>query len=417
RVGQTVGGVLFERRHFEALEKFYGSGTPYFSLIYNGVKFNEFVGTIQIGTLTIEVLPKADLGSDNEKWHNILVGILRAVGAFEIHAPTSASLKVASNSILDLYLELFITEVEWLVHRGLLKRYRKEEGNLTTLKGCIQFSSHVRTNIVHKERFFVRHTVYDQDHLLNRILNKTIDLVQRINTNSVLASRIGALRLKFPEVQDCNLTFEQFDRIVFDRKSEPYQKAISIAKLLLFNYHPDIVNGRENVLAIMFDMNVLWELFVYRSLQRFNDRGKTIEAQSNKDFWKPHHGVKVRMRPDIVINRNQPDCVVLDTKWKNLGACNPSTSDLRQMYVYANYYRACGTFLIYPGDRNEINMGIFYDPDGHVGEQSCGIVTLQVERVIKHWQRNISEVLSYEVFHMKNHVEGKISNKRQATRG
>ncbi len=394
KVGQNVGGVFFERRHLDALEKFYGSGKLYFSLIHNGVKFNEFVGVIQVGSLTIEVLPKADQGNDNERWRTILVGILRAVGVFEIHAPSSSTLKLKSNSILDLYLELFISEVEALIHRGLVKKYLKEESNLTMLKGSILFSTHIRTNIIHKERFYVKHTVYDQDHLLNRILLKTINLLQRVNTNPILVSRIGALLLNFPEVQDLKVTHQHFDRIVFDRKTEPYKKAISIAKLLLLNYHPDIVNGREDVLAIMFDMNVLWEQFVYRSLQRYNDSGKTIEAQNNKDFWRPTYGSKVRMRPDIVINRNHKDCIVIDTKWKNLNGCNPSPEDLRQMYVYANYYRACGTLLVYPGNQSEVLQGTFYNPDGVVTTQYCGIVILHVEASVRQWQRSIaSQVL------------------------
>lgn len=390
KVGQDVGGVLFERKHLDALERFYGSGVPYFSLIHNGVKFNEYVGVIHVGNLTIEVLPKADQGNDSEKWRTVLLGMLRVVGVFDIAAPSCATLKLKSNSILDLYLELFTIEVEALLHRGLVKRYRKEKNNVTALKGCIQFSTHIRRNIVHKERFYVRHTVYDQDHLLNRILYKAINVIQSVNSNPVLTSRIGALLLSFPQVQDCRVTTEQFDRIVYDRKTEPYRKAISIAKLLLLNYHPDIVSGTENVLAIMFDMNVLWERFVYRSLQRFNIRGMTIESQSIKDFWKPDQGSKVKMRPDIVINRNKSDCMVLDTKWKTLNGGNPSPEDLRQMYVYSVYYNACHTALVYPGIFDSNIQGSYYNLDNVLGKKSCGIITLQVEEHVSHWQRGIA---------------------------
>jgi len=341
KVGQNVAGVIFERKHLDALEAFYGAGLPYFSLAHNGVKFNEFVGVIHVGTLTIEILPKADQTNNDEKWRSVLLSMLKVVGVFDIHAPTSTLLKLKHNSILDLYLEIFISEVEALLHHGLVKKYRKKDSNLTTLKGCLQFSAHFRRNIVHKERFFVRHTVYDQDHVLNRILYKAINLIQRINTNVVLGSKIGALLLSFPEVKDCRVSREEFDKIAFDRKTEPYRKAISIAKLLLLNYHPDIVKGTENVLAIMFDMNLLWERFVYRSLQRFNRHGKTIEAQSTKDFWKPSLGAKVKIRPDIVINRKKPDCIVIDTNWKNLNGGNPSPDDQRQMYVYSVYYDDC----------------------------------------------------------------------------
>src|SRR5688572_33252646 len=106
-------GVRLHTDQLKAFQRFYGEkGTPYFSLVHNGVRFNEFVGVIQVGNTTIEVLPKADKNSNKEDWKNMLIGMLRTVNHFEVHTPSSSSLKLRSNSILDLYFELFLNEVE-----------------------------------------------------------------------------------------------------------------------------------------------------------------------------------------------------------------------------------------------------------------------------------------------------------------
>lgn len=45
-----------------ALEQYHGiRGTPYFSLIHQGVRFHQFVGVIRVGRWTVKVLPKVDL--------------------------------------------------------------------------------------------------------------------------------------------------------------------------------------------------------------------------------------------------------------------------------------------------------------------------------------------------------------------
>ena len=265
KVGQTHKGVEFTEPHRKALEAHYGSGkeVKYFKLIHNGVQFNEFVGVIQVGKLIIEVLPKADRYSDVGDWRNILIGMLKAVGVFDIQAPSSSSLNVKPNFILDLYFALFVQEVEYLVNEGLAKKYRKTEGNTMALKGALQFGQHIAKNLVHKERFYTRHTSYDQVHLLNQVLLKTLKLLLQVNQNPVLQSRIGALLLNFPELPDVNVSENTFEKIILNRKTERYRNALEISRLLLLNYHPDVSKGQNNVLAIMFDMNLLWERFIY----------------------------------------------------------------------------------------------------------------------------------------------------------
>lgn len=390
----------FKEQHLEALQRFYGErGVPYFSLINNGVRFNEYVGVLQVGNVVIEVLPKADKnnsnGNGNEtKWRNILIDMLRSVGMFDVHAPSSSALELKPNAILDLYFGLFIQEVEYLLHGGLAKKYRKKEGNVSALKGSLLFGKHLQHNLTHQERFYVRHTTYDVEHQLHCILYKTIRLLKRINTNAVLHSRIGALMLNFPEMPEMKVTEATFERLVLDRKTHSYQNALNIARLLLLRYHPDLHSGRHDVLALMFDMNRLWEKFVYKSLQRHKPKGVTITAQASKNFWKPASGGTTTIRPDIVIKCNKDNsCVVLDTKWKNLNGSNPSPDDLRQMYVYHEYFGAKRVALVYPGAADSETSGFYCDQTtGGATKKECSVILLSVHQQ-KEWQKEFSNKL------------------------
>lgn len=377
----------------KTLQSFYGDeGVPYYSLIHNGVRFNEYVGVIQIGDTTIEILPKADRNESKTYWQKMLIGMLQSVGVFNIHAPSSANLQLKSNSILDLYFELFLNELQFLLHTGLVKKYRKTESNQNTLKGRLNFPRHLSKNLIHKERFFVNYTTYDRDHKLHQILYKALKVLNQVNKNSVLNSKIGSLLLAFPEVSDVKITEALFEKLSFDRKTVSYKTAIDIAKLILLNYHPDLSKGRNDVLALMFDMNLLWEQFVYKSLLRNKTKGDEIHAQHIRNFWKPQSGNKSKMKPDIVLkNKLTGKSIVLDTKWKNLNGYNPSPEDLRQMFVYMKYFDADKVALIYPGTETKIRAGNYFDHSTHeLGMEECSVITISVEKDIRIWQGNIA---------------------------
>ena len=385
------GEKQISEEQFKALEQFHGNGVPYYKLCYHGVQFNEYVGVIQIGNTLIEVLPKADNNNrEEDSWRDILIGMMRTVGSIDINAPTESHLKIRPNTILDLYFEMFVKEVEYLLHIGLIKQYRKKEENATALKGSLVFSKQIQQNIVHQERFFVRHGSYDVFHTLHFILYKTLRLLLKINTQPNLQGRIGALLLHFPEMPDVKVTHTTFERIVYNRKNMAYKKAIEIAKLLLLQYHPDLTQGPHHVLALMFDMNVLWEKFVFRSLRKAHPMVK-VESQVSKHFWRPTDGYRVSIRPDMVL-KYKDSVMVLDTKWKNLDKYKPSVEDLRQMFTYGHYFEARDTALIYPGLTRQY-QGLYYHPNGGVSDQVCHILPVNVENNVKAIEKNLQNTI------------------------
>lgn len=389
-----------------SLQKFHGKkGVPYFSLINNGVKFNEYVGVIQLKNVLIEVLPKADFdmsqksSEDQNSWRNVLIKMLHSVGAFDIKAPTNSSLKLHHNSILELYFELFINQVEYLLHTGLIKKYRRKEANLTVLKGRINFTKNLQHNLVHAERFYVDHITYDVQHLIHTLLYKAIKTLRQINRFSKLNSRIGELILFFPEMPNIKISESVFNKIILDRKSKPYEQAIQLAKLILLRLAPINDRGNENVPALMFDMNKLWEKFVFISLRNNKDTDIIVSEQTTKNFWKPINGSYSTIRPDIVVYKDPNNCVVIDTKWKNLKGHNPAIADLRQMFVYLEYFNAQKVALVYPGNKYSDTKGVFAPPPNRSDnnkktEQECHVVSIEVENDIKKWQDTIYKNIS-----------------------
>lgn len=62
---------------FDALVKYnQKNDSRFFTVIHKGIKLKQYVGVIQVGKLTIEVLPKADRKQASEEnksvWHQVL---------------------------------------------------------------------------------------------------------------------------------------------------------------------------------------------------------------------------------------------------------------------------------------------------------------------------------------------------------
>ena len=360
-----VGGQ-FTEEHLDSLAKYNEEhGGAYFKLGYKSVQFQQYVGVIQVGDLTIEILPKigktAPSEKEKDKWQKILLDMLQQCNWMTVHANEKAPLQFKHNSILEAYLELFVRECEYLLQLGLIKKYRQTEGNKNALKGKLIFGKNIQYNIVHQERFYTRHQVYDKNNIYNQILYMALNTIPSITSNPLLNDRLYSLLFSFPELDNIQVTSSTFSNLNFDRKTSVYEEAISIAAMILLNYRPDIQNGRNNVLAILFDMNDLWEEYVYRQLLRFCNPLTRIKPQAQKKIWESEiNSVSKRVKPDIVLETANKT-LIIDTKWKLPEDDIPSDADLKQMFMYNEYWDNANAILFYPKDSGETNFysGIF----------------------------------------------------------
>ena len=402
KLGETE---QFLPEHLSLLQQYLGDNDtevfPYYQLINNGVKFKQYVGVLCVGNLQIEVLPKIEkqvAKGEEGTWRNHLLEMLRAVFKLQTRTPSNADQAMRESAILDVFLMKFLNEVEALLHKGLIKTYRKTEENRTSMKGKLVFSKHLTKNYVHKERFYVNYTTYDRNHILNCILYKALKLVSHIAMNSYTQCRAKTMSFEFPELNDIAVDDALFERLTFDRKSEDYRTAIDIARLILLRYMPDQSKRGKHVLALMFDMNKLWEEYVFVILRRSLREEYNVSAQKVKRFWESSFCTKV-IRPDIVISdkSGKPVCV-LDTKWKCPAVGEPpSDADLKQMYVYHKYWGVKRTALLYPSTKDDelsgyFQSGYFAETPDNSDKLSCSKIYLSLS-ILKNSQNECLKLL------------------------
>ena len=367
----------FEQRHFVALSKLNALHQyQYFDLKHNGIVFKQFVGVIQVDGLTIEILPKIDKyesesAENKQKWQSALIEMLRVTRKLKVQQVGEANVSKQSIHLLDIYFEWFLNEVQLLIHQGLIKQYYKETSNVKALKGKLEFAAHLSKNLVHKERFYTTHQVYDKDHLLHQVLGQALSIIASLSKGTYLYSKCKTTQLNFPEVTGIQANEATFSKIPKNRKTAPYETALAIARLIILNYAPNIKSGSEQMLALLFDMNVLWEEYILIRLKQIADeKGFKVYGQNSKGFWK-----NISIRPDIVIEKEN-ETFIIDTKWKNIDYSEPSTHDLRQMYVYNEYWDSKKAMLLYPSNKLNIEQQDFtpFSNDKH----ACSLVKISI---------------------------------------
>lgn len=353
----------WQESHALALESLQVSrkgGSSWFTLERKGIRFTEFVGIVQLPGIAIEILPKADDPNRTgkistpeqavmqDRWRNVLLGMLQKVLNLPLTVPSTANLATAQHRMLDVFLAAFMQEAEQVFRSGLVKHYRSAEGNRPALKGQLLFSQHLNQNLLHKERFFTRHQVYDREHPLNCLLRMALQWTADLAHGAALAARARTLLLLWPELPEVPVPV---DRPILNKKTQHYGPALDLALLVLRAHSPSLQRGRNQALALLFDMNSLFEAYVEILLRRAAKLASCIvHPQKEKRFW-----ASIKARPDIVVSilptPEDPTptrtCIV-DMKWKVPKGGKPTAEDIRQVYAYCHLWGAKHGLLLYP---------------------------------------------------------------------
>ncbi|WP_046759150.1 McrC family protein [Kordia jejudonensis] len=345
-INMNDDAVVFTRAHLNALRDFntrYESS--FFKIQEKSVKFSSYVGVVQIEDVIIEILPKIDKVSDDKRlWRDVLIHILKITEDFKIRQTDTASVRAQRVHLLDIFFEAYIKEVRTLVRKGLIKKYISAASNKNVLKGRLQFEKHCTKNLIHKTRFFTTQHQYTTAHALHFILAKALQIIASKNKGTELYKNCQKLLLHFPEFKHKTLTKKDLESVKITRKNAYYEKAIQLAKVIILNLGPDIVDGKQEMIALLFDMNALWEKYVLKALKREKYQHKDLEVEKNpKCIWKTN-----TLKPDIVIYKGE-DTYILDTKWKILkNTKTPGSEDIRQIYTYCKFWNSKRGVLIYP---------------------------------------------------------------------
>lgn len=324
------------------------------------IKVKNYVGVIQLKSgWQIQILPKIELldqENEGDLTKDIFMKMIRSLKQTPNRISSLAHLKTDKMNIYEIFINMYIQNVQLLVKRGIKSNYRVEEENQRFYKGKLLVSQHVRKNSVHKERFYVAYDQFSQNIAENRIIKATLIKLQKMTTSSQNAKEIRHLLTSFEMIEPTTNLAYDFSQIFINRTMKDYKLIMEWSKVFLLNQSFTNFSGTTVAHAILFPMEKVYESYLTQQIKKqFSNSNWSVTAQ-DKGYYLFDTPQLFKLRPDVVLrNTDKKKIIIVDMKWKSLDLSKKSkgmaSSDMYQMYAYAKKYTTEVTpevWVLYP---------------------------------------------------------------------
>jgi 5-methylcytosine-specific restriction enzyme subunit McrC len=367
------------------------------------LRLDSYVGIVETpcGTL-LEILPKhtddtgdAAVGASRA----LMVKMLAEFLDLPARTTDKTDIQTFRHTLLEWVMKQFVLSLDHLVKRGLRFDYRRVEEEQRYLRGQLDINKQMRQPPGREHIFNIRHDVFLADRPENRLLKSALMRVcsstQQPDTWR-LSHELAGLLVEIPDSKDMQSDFRQWRN---DRLMAHYQPVRPWCELVLGQHMPLAMRGKTHGISLLFPMEKLFERYVESRLRRQLPFPYTLKAQGASHSLCSHQDKRMfRLRPDLLIQRGQQTCLVLDTKWKRISASDTenkyglSQSDFYQMFAYGHKYLdgKGEMLLIYP--LTETLSGVL-PPFDFSPDLRLWVAPFDLENDRMHWPSNWNETV------------------------
>ncbi len=315
-------------------------GIPLFRFSRTHAQAQQYVGVIEAGDRTIQILPK--VFDHDEENLGYLVFLLSYTRRLRLRPAGVAQYEKLQGSFLEIWIRHFALELNRLLRTQWKHRYVEVDERVTFLRGRLLVGKELAGTEKLSGRYACRYEVFTPDHLLNRVLKFCNYLLLRQTRVSANRSVLRENNALLSDVAYHPIRVVDLDRIHLDRLNRDYEPLLDLCRLLLQHSTLDLRAGRIVQLAFVFDMNRLFEEFVYEFLRRHRNR---IQLKNGRqlvgvDYQYPLGRLfgEFNMYVDLMLTDDTGHRLLVDTKYKVLEAAGRhaglAQEDFYQVFAY-----------------------------------------------------------------------------------
>ncbi|MCY4523889.1 MAG: hypothetical protein OXB84_04030 [Halobacteriovoraceae bacterium] len=340
----------------------------------DSIRARNDVGVISFGRHQIEILPKL-LGRSGKKSSIIenLTHMLSYTDKMPVFDNEIGSLSSSQLDFLDIYIKIFAQKLSSALKRGIPHRYIIERDNLNFIKGKILIKENIKKNFIQKERIFCEYGSFSENNIINQTFRSVLEKILPLTRNDSIRPKLKHCLRYLADVKKKNITYHNIKAIKISKANAHVSEVFEMAKFFLKGLRQELSSGHEKVHAIIFDMNELFEEFIFKFLESkksilgikeisFQRRKRLITDVTDLFSNKTSRKGLMDTYLDIFITLKDGKKVIIDTKYKLLNEdgqhhFNIKNADIYQMCTYQGLYgyeKRPEILLLYPQNKKSI---------------------------------------------------------------
>lgn len=332
-----------------------------FNISLTNIEAQNYVGVIKYKDYQFEILPKL-LAKDQKDKEAILKNLfymLSYTKKLEIKETDFSKLAKSVNPFLEVLIGNFANSLYDSLLRYIPKNYVLQEENIRHLKGKLKFNEQIKYNTTNKARFYCAYDEFCEDNLLNQTFNYVTLMLSKITTNPANRKRLKQIANIYSEITFTPITAEKIKHLKLRRNQKAFEKPFILAKMFIENSSIEMSSKKFNTIALVWDMNQLFEEFVYMLLKKKYEQIEAIDESSNVEYQKNEKLIESSEKylidedgypvlteeknrsckstfSDIVLNLNDGTKLIVDTKYKNNSGqrADIKNADIYQILAY-----------------------------------------------------------------------------------
>ncbi|MES2528692.1 MAG: hypothetical protein V4598_16530 [Bdellovibrionota bacterium] len=338
------------------------------------LKATQYVGVINYRGRRIDVLPKllsGGVGPDNDEeirlmQRNLLI-MLSYTNHLHIKDSDLSNFDLGKDNLIDVFIYLFARDLVFALNKEVLHSYENKEENVSFIKGKISFHKDSVINQFNRSKTVCSFTSFEHNNIFNQTFYFLSEKLLALTNNSATKQYLNQALKCLEGVSRKQISYDQIKDKVVGRSFENFETPFNFAKVFLKNNRPSLSSGSSENYCLMFNMNNVFEEFIYSALNRNKIKLglSRVEFQRNRTLFQSWIDLSTNdelggfgsVRNDIYLefsNKMRPP-LIIDTKYKEVSSVKDvSSEDFFQLLTYRHIERKAGLLntpeikLVYP---------------------------------------------------------------------